>query len=179
MRDRYQNPANGTFFDVCVTARGPMGNPIKEIKECLFYEWDGDSCKTCNASFKLATVALDRGNGRLKENALCVKADNPMNKNCEVFKDDQNASAGAEHHFCTRCKEGYRWEFHGTELKKGRCAIDKITVGSLIAIDLRAVIGVAVMGVGLAAYFTTGRVGFWKGLKVNQLAGDIDVQISK
>jgi len=122
LTDKYKGD-KGTFFDVCVTNK-------EEINNCDYYEWDGASCRMCITGYTPSRVAVLRGDGRIKSNAVCTHASSVYNEYCSIFKhcttsacefvEGEGADA-TKYHYCERCKPGYEWPRQDNVVRKGLC----------------------------------------------------------
>jgi len=173
----------GNFFDTCVPEN-------LEIENCKYYEWDGDSCKTCEHGYEARMVALTEGNGRIKQNAICVLKDNIYNQHCEVFyhyTTSNKAEATAriksfkgsvqEHHACARCKDGYEWPIDDNgNVSEYTCEAEYVENSWLVYVDSRYVAG-GLSAMGSFLLFTSSRIYmqkyfYWK--KSKDIGIDID-----
>lgn len=150
----------GNFFDTCVST----SNPDLEIKNCKYYEWDGDSCKTCIHGYALGMVALKEGNGRIKQNAICYDEAVAVNNNCEVFVHDDEKYGGMSHHACARCKDGFEYPLldDGTVSTTFQCEAEYIENSSTHFVDPRILLGAFGAAALLGAARHMGRFPFAK-----------------
>lgn len=127
--DKYRG-RDGDYFATCV---------VVKIDNCLYYEWDGDSCKQCEDNYAPALVTFNRGTGVLKQNALCVTENDSSNQNCEIFEFVTNYTSSHSHHPCARCKEDFEWRENysagdSVQHEKMKCEPSYKQFGSLFAI---------------------------------------------
>lgn len=168
----------GNFFDTCV------GHNLI-IHHCKYYEWDGDSCKTCEVMYRLGMVALEDGTGAIKQNAICVKETNLSNQRCEVFVHAhcQSVSTNVQencnsetaelegHHKCARCREGYEWPIDSDgKVNHYKCEPEYVENSD----DFPLLLGAATAFMGGA--FVVGVKMLLLGFKLNKTVNDVEFE---
>jgi len=137
-------------------------------------------------------VQLTEGNGRIKQNAICVLKDNIYNQHCEVFYHYTTATKATaaqkikhftgeiqQHHACARCKEGYEWPIDDDgNVSEYTCEPEYIENSWVVNVDTRWLMGGAT-AIGSFLILTTARIYLQKSWKNNGTNQDVDIDIDR